>query len=363
MPSIAKTVGLILAVTVATCPTSQRGDPLHRTAPRKDSSGLRGSRLTPSEPGTPSAIRPHGAPMSHSARMTQSAPATRGAPRSHSEPPSISRGEAHRGDHVRGPSAMRKSLSRPEAKGPGRARLRPAYTTFLTGYEAGRPPGPYRSASGEAERPPGDRTTALPSASDAGAPPDGRLAPRRGTSPLPLAPPGGSNRNRQGPPTGLPSLVTVAGSLAVVLGIFFLVAWVIRRAAPAGSTVLPGEVLEVLGRAALANRGQVHLLRCGKKLLLVSVTPAGAETLTEISDPVEVDRLAGLCRAAHPNSASAAFRHVLGQFASGGGATGLLGKNIPDGVRPADSSVPSQRHRKMPPNGRTAPDGLESRNA
>ena len=77
---------------------------------------------------------------------------------------------------------------------------------------------------------------------------------------------------------------------------------------------MPGEVVEVLGRAPLANRQQIHLLRCGNKLLLVSVTPTGAETLTEITDPMEVDRLAGLCQQAQPGSATAAFRKVLQQF-------------------------------------------------
>ena len=60
----------------------------------------------------------------------------------------------------------------------------------------------------------------------------------------------------------------------------------------------------------------MHLLRCGNKLLLVSVTPVGAETLTEVTDPIEVDRLAGLCRQAHPQSATATFRQVLNQFGS-----------------------------------------------
>jgi hypothetical protein len=64
----------------------------------------------------------------------------------------------------------------------------------------------------------------------------------------------------------------------------------------------------------------VYLLRCGQKLLLVSLTPAGAETLTEVTDPQEVDRLAGLCRQAHPQSATAAFRQVFQQFASPGAA-------------------------------------------
>jgi len=140
------------------------------------------------------------------------------------------------------------------------------------------------------------------------------LSPPRQQSPLPLAPPGRSSGTQPDRTGGLPSVVTVAGSLAVVLGIFFLVAWGMRRAAPPGSAMLPGEVFEVLGRAPMASRQQVYLFRCGKKLVLVSVTTAGAETLTEITDPAEVDRLAGLCQQARPNSATAAFRQVFGQF-------------------------------------------------
>jgi len=141
------------------------------------------------------------------------------------------------------------------------------------------------------------------------------LSPRRKAPTVPLSPQGQSDRDGSGGPTGLTSLVTAGGSLALVLGIFFLVAWGMRRVRPASMMALPGEVFEVLGRAPMANRQQVHLLRCGSKLLLVCVTPTGTETLTEIVDPMEVDRLAGLCRQTHPGSATEAFRQVFKQFA------------------------------------------------
>jgi len=154
------------------------------------------------------------------------------------------------------------------------------------------------------------------------------LAQADAPAPLPLKPPASKPRiplKRSGDTTGtpgsraggLPSMLTVAASLGVVLGIFFLVAWGMRRAAPVGATLLPGEVFEVLGRAPMAGRQQVYLLRCGVKLVLVSVTPAGAETLTEITEAGEVDRLAGLCQQARPNSATAVFRQVFQQFTQG----------------------------------------------
>jgi flagellar biogenesis protein FliO len=112
-------------------------------------------------------------------------------------------------------------------------------------------------------------------------------------------------------PNGLQSLVTVLGALAVVLGVFFFVAWLLRKTSPHGAVVLPTEVFEMLGRAPLANRQQAQLLRCGNKLLLISVTPTHAETLTEITNPEEVDRLTKLCRQNRSQTAAATFRRVL----------------------------------------------------
>jgi len=146
------------------------------------------------------------------------------------------------------------------------------------------------------------------------------------STPLPLSPPEvplsigretsgpkhGSTTSKTAP--GWSTLVTIGSSLAVVLGLFFVFAWFLRRAAPAGAGVLPGEVVEVLGRAPLASRQHVHLLRCGKKLLLVSATQAGIETLTEITEPDEVDRLAGLCKQSQPGSSTALFRQVFQQY-------------------------------------------------
>ncbi len=58
----------------------------------------------------------------------------------------------------------------------------------------------------------------------------------------------------------------------------------------------------------------MHVVRFGNKLLLVSISPAGAETLSEIVDPAEVDRLAGICQQADAHSATNAFRHIFRQF-------------------------------------------------
>jgi flagellar biogenesis protein FliO len=103
----------------------------------------------------------------------------------------------------------------------------------------------------------------------------------------------------------------VVSSLAVVLGLFGLLIWVSRRTRGLGIATLPGEVVETLGRAPLSGRQEMHLVRVGGKLLLLSVTATSAETLTEITDPVEIDRLAGICRQNQSGHISASFREVL----------------------------------------------------
>jgi flagellar biogenesis protein FliO len=137
--------------------------------------------------------------------------------------------------------------------------------------------------------------------------PDARQSTSPGVTgpPAPLAPPNATPRagaNRD--PGGLSSVLTVGGSLAAVLAGFFVIAWAFRRASPRGFGVLPPEAFEVLGRAPLANRQQAQLLRCGNKLLLVAVNPEGAETLTEITDPAEVERLAAVCHRARPSGSA-----------------------------------------------------------
>lgn len=139
--------------------------------------------------------------------------------------------------------------------------------------------------------------------------------------PLPLPPPGSSRaiddaQTKPGKATaGGSSLLTGLAALAVVLGLFFVAAWALRRAMPAAPGRLPGEVVEVLGRTPLATRQFAHLIRCGNKLLLVHLAPGSAETLTEITDPAEVDRIAGLCKQSHPQSTTATFRQIFQQFA------------------------------------------------
>jgi len=135
-----------------------------------------------------------------------------------------------------------------------------------------------------------------------------------GDAALPLRPlPVGSAEGRVRQPAAGAAVSKVVTSLAVVLGLFVLGMLLLRKAHARGGATLPGEVVQTLGRAPLSGRQEMHLVRVGNKLLLLSVTPTGAETLTEITEPEEIDRLAGICRQNHPDSITASFREILWQ--------------------------------------------------
>jgi flagellar biogenesis protein FliO len=138
------------------------------------------------------------------------------------------------------------------------------------------------------------------------------------TEPLKLPKPGNEDGalSGAGSGAGVRSLATVGVSLAAVLGLFFVMVWFTRRNLPKSLFGLSKDVVEVLGRAPLAGKQHMYLIRLGRKLILVSVTPSGAETLTEVTDPDDVQHLAALCERRNPNGSSGGFREALSQLGS-----------------------------------------------
>lgn len=127
----------------------------------------------------------------------------------------------------------------------------------------------------------------------------------------------------------LDSMYAMLTALALVVGLFLLCAWALRRGTRSSSKVLPGEVVSVLGRVPLAARQFAQLLRVGNKLVLVSVTPSGAETLAEVTDPAEVDRLLGICQQLDPKSTTREFEEVFRQLARQPASDALIDRNSP----------------------------------
>ena len=143
------------------------------------------------------------------------------------------------------------------------------------------------------------------------------LMPARKESSLKLALPSPTETDSYILPERFKSLTNAGGALALVLGFFLLFIWLFRRGGKRGNALLPPQVFEVLGRAPLVPRaaqGQVYLVRLGHKLVLLSATSAGVETLSEIDDPLEVQRLSDYCNGRPARNASAAIEQIVPQF-------------------------------------------------
>jgi len=140
-----------------------------------------------------------------------------------------------------------------------------------------------------------------------------------GSEPIPISLPVSSSRERselRPPPSAVGSIVTVISSLAIVLGLFGVFLWFSRRGLSRAITPLSDEVVEGLGRMPLTARQHLHLLRVGNKLLLVAVSPDGAKTLTEITEPDEVLRICALCERSKSSSVTSSFREVFSHLNS-----------------------------------------------
>jgi flagellar biogenesis protein FliO len=124
------------------------------------------------------------------------------------------------------------------------------------------------------------------------------------------------------------SFTTAGAGLAMVVGLFLVCMWLLRKSGPTPTSPLPGEAFVVLGRIPLAARNFAHLLQVGNKLVLVAITPDGVAPITEVTEPNEVQRLLGLCHRNPKQSTSAEFHEVLSRLAKEP-AQGFLGSQAP----------------------------------
>jgi len=131
----------------------------------------------------------------------------------------------------------------------------------------------------------------------------------------PLSPPSPSSsevKTQSG--SSLQMLLSIGSSLMMVIGLFLGSVWLYRKSIGSSkASGLPKNVVQILGRTPVATRQQLILLRFGPKLVLLSMVQGETRAISEISDPMEVDRLAGLCEGNQPGSVSSSFREILTQ--------------------------------------------------
>lgn len=145
---------------------------------------------------------------------------------------------------------------------------------------------------------------------------NGETEKRTTAASLPLSRPGNgeegkeSDRGRVGSTSSQLGMTVVA--LTAVLLLIAVLAKVLKKHTPLASQSLPDDVLSLLGRKMIDQRNAVQFLRLGDRILVVGVSVDGLRTLAEITDPVEVDRIAGACHTpAGESTMSRSFRFLL----------------------------------------------------
>lgn len=121
-------------------------------------------------------------------------------------------------------------------------------------------------------------------------------------------------------------LVTVASSLAIVLGLFAALVWVSRRASKnsTGNRELPEDALRVLGKKSLGASGSIAMIRCGRSILIVGVHSSGMQRLGEIEDEEEVRRLEAICS----GQSKASFDETLAEMQREPIKRGFIGEDV-----------------------------------
>jgi Flagellar biogenesis protein len=91
------------------------------------------------------------------------------------------------------------------------------------------------------------------------------------------------------------SVAWTLGCLAFICAFMIVGARLFKKKMGISSQALPVEVLNLLGRKQLTPTQQIYLVRLGPKVVMIGAGPDGLRTLSEITDPVEVDLMTGLC--------------------------------------------------------------------
>ena len=87
----------------------------------------------------------------------------------------------------------------------------------------------------------------------------------------------------------------VLGSLGIVIGLFFAITLLWRKPNAKRTSELPVEVFEFVGSTSIPSGQQIHLVRFGKRLLLLSQANDQVRTLSEVSEPHEFNLVLEAC--------------------------------------------------------------------
>lgn len=97
----------------------------------------------------------------------------------------------------------------------------------------------------------------------------------------------------------MPSIFPAVFSVLVVCGLFLAALYLVKKYLPGHRQLFSHPAMEVLGRTHLDQRRYVSLLRVGKRIVVVGVSPDEMRALSEITDEEEIT---GILEVARPKT-------------------------------------------------------------
>lgn len=106
------------------------------------------------------------------------------------------------------------------------------------------------------------------------------------------------------------SLFEMAWPMLVVLFVISVCVYAFKRWMPRSSRPGGGDAVKILARHYLSSKQSLCLVRTGRRVVLVGITPDRISTLTEVTDAEEVASLVGSAERASPSSFTKMFARL-----------------------------------------------------
>ena len=132
--------------------------------------------------------------------------------------------------------------------------------------------------------------------------------------PRPLKPPSSteSKAGSKGSTGTVQMFVSVLSSLAIVIGLILAAAWFYSQSRTEHQRgICPNKLFKYSAAHRLRRANNSCYCDWAPNWYWLAIFHGDVRTISEITDPLEVDRLSGLCEAAQPGSISESFRSVL----------------------------------------------------
>ncbi|MGX9456337.1 flagellar biosynthetic protein FliO [Photobacterium damselae subsp. damselae] len=88
------------------------------------------------------------------------------------------------------------------------------------------------------------------------------------------------------------NIATTLASLLLVIGLIFLLAWLVKRMQVTGFKGRQQE-LQIVSQLAVGTKERIALVQVGQEQVLVGITAHNISLLTKLEHPVTLDKVAG----------------------------------------------------------------------